>query len=74
MLDMTLDTLHLFIHNKLFTDQAGAIRQIAIGAVGTAVLLIALTFISVPFWLAATIAGFAGGYAMPYLFRDIKFQ
>jgi hypothetical protein len=74
MLDMTLDTLNLFFHNKLFSDRAVALRQVAIGALGTALLVIALTYAHLPFWLAATIGGFAGGFAMPYLFRNIKFQ
>ncbi len=74
MLDMTLDTLNLFFHDKLFLDRAMALRQIAIGAAATAVMVLVLAYAHVPFWLAATIGGFAGGYGMPYLFRDIKFQ
>ncbi len=75
MLDMTRDTVKLVLANKLFADQISAFRQVAIGAVGTAILLVAFAAaVPLPFWLSATFVGFLGGFAMPYLFKDVKFQ
>lgn len=74
MLDMTRDTVKLLVENKLFADQGTAFKQVAIGAGCTAIALVALAFTPLPLWLSAAIAGCAGGYAMPYLFRDIKFR
>jgi hypothetical protein len=75
MLDMTRDTLKLVLENKLFADPGVAYRQVAIGTAGTALLLVALAYsLPVPFWVSAVLAGFVGGYAMPYLFKDIKFK
>ena len=74
MLEMTLDTIKLVFANKIWADPVTAYRQIAIGAFGTALALLALASTWLPVWLAAIVAGFAGGYAMPYLFRDVKFQ
>jgi hypothetical protein len=74
MLDMTRDTFKLVVENKLFKDPVVAYRQVAIGAVLTAAILIALAYGPIPLWISATVAGFLGGFAMPYLFRDIKFK
>ncbi len=27
-----------------------------------------------PVWIGALIAGFVGGYIMPYLFKDVRFK
>ncbi len=75
MFDMTRDTFKLVIENKLFADPLMAYRQVALGAIGTAALLIVLGVgLAAPLWISAILAGFAGGYAMPYLFRDVKFR
>ncbi len=75
MIDLTRDTLKLVLANKLFSNPAQAYGQVAIGAAGTAAILVLLAFVfPVPFWISAVIAGFAGGYAMPYLWKDVKFQ
>lgn len=74
MLDMTRDTIKLLTANKLFHDQNVAFRQTAIGVASTAALLVGLAFLPVPLWISAVVAGFAGGYLMPYLFKDIRFK
>lgn len=74
MIDMTRDTVKLLVENKLFADQGMAFRQVTVGAVGTAVALVALASTPLPLWISAALAGFGGGYAMPYLFKDIKFR
>jgi len=74
MFDMTLDTIRLVLTNKMWADPVMAYRQVAIGAIGTALAFLALAYAGLPLWFAAIAAGFAGGYAMPYLFRDVKFQ
>jgi hypothetical protein len=74
MIDMARDTFKLLIENKLFADPKVAFRQVGIGMAGSAIVLIALAFTPLPLWLAGIVAGFGGGYAMPYLFRDIKFR
>ena len=73
MLDFTRDSLKLVIENKLFLHPVAAYGKIAIGALGTAVLFVALAFTPIPLWVSGVLAGFAGGYVMPYLFRDVKF-
>jgi site-specific recombinase len=74
MFELTRDTIQLVFTNKIWADPVMAYRQVAIGALGTALALIALAYSGLPIWLSAIICGFAGGYAMPYLFRDVKFQ
>ena len=73
MWDLTRDTVSLVLRNRLFADPGVAYRQAGIGAIGTALLFITLVNLQLPLWLAGTVAGLAGGYAMPYLFKDIKF-
>ncbi len=73
MWDLTRDTLTLVWRNKLFADPATAYRQAFTGILGAAFAFVMLVNLQVPLWLAATIAGFTGGYAMPYLFEHIKF-
>ena len=75
MIDLTRDTLKLVLANKLFTNPVQAYGHVAVGAAGTAALLVLMAFV-LPVWfcVSAAIAGFAGGYAMPYLWKDVKFQ
>jgi hypothetical protein len=70
---MTQNSIVLFFRGKLFADPGKAIRQLLIGIVVTAVLLIVLAKIGVSLWLAALIAALLGGGLQPYLFKDLKY-
>lgn len=74
MWEMALSSMSLFFQGKLFADPNKAYRQIAIGAVAVAVVLIVLGLLGVPVWLAAIAGGFAGGALQPYLFKDLKYR
>jgi hypothetical protein len=74
MWEMTVTSIGLFFRGKLFANPAQVYRQIAIGILATAVMLLALALIGVPVWLAALTAGFAGGMLQPYLFKDLRYH
>jgi len=74
MWDMAKNSVQLFFTGKLFADPLAAYRQIAIGIVVTAALLVAAALAGAPAWLAAAIAGLLGGALQPYLFRNLKYR
>lgn len=74
MWSMAMSSMTLFFQGKLFADPNKAYRQIAIGAAVTAIVLIVLGLLGVPGWLAAIVAGIAGGAIQPYLFKDLKYR
>jgi hypothetical protein len=73
MWQMTQNSIALFFRGKLFVDPGKVIRQLLIGIVVTAVLLIVLAKIGAPLWLAALIAALLGGGLQPYLLKDLKY-
>jgi hypothetical protein len=73
MWQMTQNSIALFFRGRLFADPGKVIRQLLIGIVVTAVLLIVLAKIGVPLWLAALVAALLGGGLQPYLFKDLKY-
>jgi hypothetical protein len=73
MWQMTQNSIVLFFRGKLFADPGKVIRQLLIGIVVTAVLLIVLAEIGAPLWLAALVAALLGGGLQPYLFKDLKY-
>ncbi len=73
MWQMTQNSIVLFFRGKLFADPGKVIRQLLIGIVVTAVLLIVLAKIGAPLWLAALVAALLGGGLQPYLFKDLKY-
>ncbi|MBX9649651.1 MAG: hypothetical protein K2X57_21640 [Xanthobacteraceae bacterium] len=73
MWEMTKNSIALFFRGKLFADRVKATRQILIGILVTAVLLVVLAKIGVPLWLAALVAALLGGGLQPYLFKDLKY-
>jgi hypothetical protein len=73
MWQMTQNSIALFFRGKLFADPGKVIRQLLIGIVVTAVLLIVLAKIGAPLWLAALVAALLGGGLQPYLFKDLKY-
>jgi hypothetical protein len=73
MWQMTQNSIALFFRGKLFADPGKVIRQLLIGIVVTAVLLIVLAKLGAPLWLAALVAALLGGGLQPYLFKDLKY-
>ena len=73
MWQMTKNSMALFFRGKLFADPSKVIRQLLIGILVTAVLLIVLAKIGAPLWLAALVAALLGGGLQPYLFKDLKY-
>jgi hypothetical protein len=74
MWSMAMSSMTLFFQGKLFAEPTKAYRQIAIGAAVTAIVLIVLGLLGAPVWLAAIVAGLAGGAIQPYLFKDLKYR
>jgi hypothetical protein len=73
MWEMTQNSIALFFRGKLFADPGKVARQLLIGIVVTAVLLIGLAEAGVPLWLAALVAALIGGGLQPYLFKDLRY-
>ncbi len=74
MLEMALSSILLFFRGKLFADPSMVCRQLAIGIVATAVLLIVIAEWGAPPWFAALVAGLLGGGLQPYLFKDLRYR
>jgi len=73
MWQMTQNSIALFFRGRLFADPGKVIRQLLIGVVITAALLVVLAKIGAPLWLAALVAALLGGGLQPYLFKDLKY-
>jgi hypothetical protein len=71
---MAQSSITLFFRGRLFADPTMVARQLAIGAIMTAVLLIVIAKIGAPLWLAALVAGLIGGGLQPYLFKDLRYR
>lgn len=74
MWDMAKQAITLFFQGKLFQDNKAVFRQIAIGVVATAVLLVILSALGAPLVLAAILAGLVGGAFQPFLLKDLKYR
>ncbi len=74
MWSMATNSIGLFFRGKLFADPAKVYRQLAIGAIVTALLLVILAQIGAPLWSAALVAGLVGGALQPYLFKDLRYR
>lgn len=74
MFEIAKHSLGLMARGKLFAEPAKVYRQAALGAIATALLLIALAVLGAPLWAAALIAGFTGGALQPYLFRNLRYR
>jgi hypothetical protein len=70
---MAQNSIILFFRGKLFADPKMAMRQLALGVFVTAAVLIVLGEVEAPLWLAALLAGLAGGGLQPYLFKDLRY-
>ena len=74
MWEMARSSMTLFLRGRLFADPRMVARQMAIGVVVTALVLIILAEIGAPLWLAALLAGGIGGGLQPYLFKDLRYR
>jgi len=72
--EMAQSSITLFFRGRLFADPTMVARQLAIGAIVTAILLIVIAKIGAPLWLAALVAGVIGGGLQPYLFKDLRYR
>jgi len=73
MWSMAQNSMLLFFRGKLFADPNMAMRQLGLGVGVTALVLIVVAAIGAPLWLAALLAGLAGGALQPYLFKDLRY-
>jgi len=73
MFQTFLDSVTAFLQGKLFQDTGQFITR---GLAGVALVLAAAFLLNVvlPLWLAVVVAGFLGGIAQPWLFRDLKYK
>lgn len=74
MFEMAKSSIVLFLRGKLFSDPAKVYRQIALGALATALILFVLAKLGLPLIAAAAVAGLLGGAAQPYLFKDLRYR
>ena len=74
MLEMAKTSILLFMRGRLFQDPRKVGRQVAIGGLVTALLLLVLAEAGLPLIAAAVVAGLLGGGLQPYLFRDLKYR
>ena len=74
MFDMARNSMTLFFRGKLFADPRKAYRQLAIGILVAALLLVVLAKLGAPIILAALIAGLVGGALQPFLFKDLRYR
>lgn len=72
MLGMALNSAKLFFQGKLFQDNAKVIRQLLMGMLPGAVVLVALAQVA-PLWVAAGAGGFLSGFLQPILFKNLKY-
>lgn len=74
MWDLAKSSIILFLQGRLFAEPMMVVRQTAIGAVITAIILIILAKSGLPLAASAAIAGLIGGATQPYLFKDLKYR
>ena len=74
MWDMAQNSITLFFRGKLFANPSAAYQRLAIGIVVTALVLILLAKLGLPVWVAAVVAGLAGGTLQPFLFKDLRYR
>jgi hypothetical protein len=71
---MAQSSITLSFAGKPFADSGKVYRQLALGVLVTAIILIALVKIGAPLWIASLVAGLIGGGLQPYLFRDLRYR
>lgn len=71
---MATSSMSLFFKGKLFAEPAKVYRQLAMGVIVTALVLIVLARLGAPLFAAALVAGLIGGALQPYLFKDLRYR
>jgi len=66
MFGMVLDSSKLFFTGKLFQDYGKVLRQLAIGAIIGALVVIGVAQVA-PLWVAALAGGAGSGFLQPIL-------
>ena len=72
MIDMILNAIKLFFAGKLFRDNTAFFKQWGIGFAAALVLMGVLGALNP--WLGALGGGLLGGAAMPWLYKDHKYN
>jgi len=72
MFGMVLDSSKLFFTGKLFQDYGKVARQLAIGVLIGALVMIGVAQVA-PLWVAALAGGAVSGFLQPILFKDLKY-
>ena len=74
MWSMAKNAMLLFFRGRLFAEPGKAYLLLALGSVLTAALFLALAFAGISVWGAGIVAGFVGGGAQPFLFKNIRYR
>lgn len=74
MWDMAKSSITLFFQGKLFSDPSKVMRQTALGAAASAVLVVVLAKLGLPLAASTAVGGLVGGALQPYLFKDLKYR
>jgi hypothetical protein len=72
MIEMVRNAVSLFFQGKLFRDNKAFFRQWGIGFAAALALMFVLGVLNP--WLGAIVGSLAGGAAMPWLFKDLKYN
>ena len=73
MWEMAKSSISLFFQGKLFANPGEVFRQLLIGVIVAAVVLVSLVYFGLAVVTAAAIAGLVGGLLQPWLFKDLKY-
>ncbi len=73
MITMVVNSIQLFFMGKLFRDPVKVFQDLAIGAVVTALVLVASSYAGANLWVSVGAAGLIGGALQPWLFRNLKY-
>jgi len=74
MWTMAKSSIALFFQGRLFAEPSKAMRQLLLGIILTAIVLIGASIAEVPIWAAALLAGFIGGAFQPFFFRNLRYR
>ena len=74
MFSLLKNWIVLFRQDRLLADTPKFYRGLALGVGVTAILFLVVTFLTQRPWLAALVAGLAGGALQPFLFRNLRYR